>query len=140
MHLYSNCIGNIDYDKLNNPRRNTFNNTEKGRIDEVATKQGQNATNDYVQRTLHIDENTPVIFRLDDVHTAAATENISACKIAIIQPEESQPDIVNLLECQEKNTIFEDTTVQLVQLESNIIFDNLELQENNKNIQNTSGK
>lgn len=135
MRLYSNLIGNIGCDKSNTPTRDSFNSIEEQRTGQISTEQGRNATNDD-QETLHIDEDTPVILCLDDIQEATATDSISADKIVIIQPEDQmQPDIVNLLECQEENTTFENTTVQLMEFQSGI--DNLENQENNENIQNT---
>lgn len=134
LRLYSNLIGYIGCDKSNTPTRDNFNSIEEQRIGQISTEQGRNATNDD-QETLHIDEDTSVILCSDDIQEATATDSISADKIVIIQPEELQPDIVNLLECQEENTIFVDTTVQLMEFQSGI--DNLENQENNENIQNT---
>jgi len=88
---------------------------------------------------LYTDKDIPIILGLDDVHESIATESTSASEIAIIQSEESQSTIPNLFICQEENT-FEYTTVQQVDSLSNIVFDNLELQENNRNIQNISDK
>lgn len=99
MRLYSNSIGNIDYDKPNTTTRDSFNSSEEQRIGQISIEQGQNATNDDIQGTLYTDEDTPVILCLDDVLNTTATDSISADEIVIIQREELQPDIINLLEC-----------------------------------------
>lgn len=143
--LYSNSIGNVNCDESiileesNNLRRDNLNNNEEQRFEQIATNQNQNTKND-IQETLYtIDEDIPIILCLDDVQPAT-TKNISTNEMAIIQSEESQPVIINLLECQEKSTTFEHTTVQMLDSPSDIVFDNLESQENNKNIQNISGE